>query len=302
MKHRHKGNCRTACAVAMVLVITGTGANFARAGGFLESLSRPRVVYDSFKPSGVAPIPQLPPPPNANPPSTTPPPGYIAVNIDTFWCDGDDRAADRALTAAEIAASFATASQYLLSGSDLRVGEIRTRPIEWKAVWSTLSELEQSLIRGGPLLRYDATDEPSRMMVNILLPGVNTKNIVAVPTSEFTPNYISIYVCSAPDTGRFHGQLFFQIRDSSLSEKVSKSIEKIQGSYLGLKVIQGVEIVGSRSPDSSEVRYFYPDDQYLAGRIAADISDSTSLSVRPKYIEGYQERIRQGTLEAWITP
>jgi cell division protein FtsB len=68
---------------------------------------------------------------------------------------------------------------------------------------------------------------------------------------------------------------------------------------LGYKV-PGIEVVGSRAPASTEVRYFHASDRERAEQLVASLKVRTGTNAVAKFVRGYEGRTKPTTLELWI--
>lgn len=224
-----------------------------------------------------------------------------AFTIDVFWCTGDDQGANRAMAASELAGSIRIAALVRHAGR-FKVAEIRTRPIDQRTFVQGVGEATASLAQYNALARFNSSDSRAGTFVKIILPKLDVK-VTPYPTvskEAYVPNYMSFYVCSNFDPATYSGRIFFQIQSAEQKEQITHTANRIQNDYLGVRVAKGIEVVGDKSPEQSEIRYFFKDDADFADKIAGEISRSTNAAVKPKLIEGYESKVRQGTLEAWI--
>ena len=68
--------------------------------------------------------------------------------------------------------------------------------------------------------------------------------------------------------------------------------------------VPGIEVVGSRAPSRTEVRYFRDSDEErrLAEQLVAGLKERTGTDAVAKYVRGFEGRTRPGTLELWVAP
>lgn len=64
--------------------------------------------------------------------------------------------------------------------------------------------------------------------------------------------------------------------------------------------VPGIEVVGSRAPTNTEVRYFHASDRELAEQLVASLKVRTGTSAVAKFVRGYEGRTKPNTLELWI--
>lgn len=233
--------------------------------------------------------------------------GTPALTTDVFWCAGDDKASNRALAASELAASYGILAKIDTSSPKLPPTVIRTRPIDREAFLSNLDASDAKIIGNNALVRYDPNDENSRVFANkVVLNGLRPAAVSSVAVSSasgsnYTPNYISVFVCTDLDTSTVAGRLYFQVKEPSQTEDALRAAAAVRKELPRLTVINKVEVVGSDAPTNSEVRYFFDDDAKLASRTAEAIMSTTSGTIVAKRVPGYESKVRRGTLEAWIS-
>lgn len=68
--------------------------------------------------------------------------------------------------------------------------------------------------------------------------------------------------------------------------------------------VPGIEVVGSRAPSRTEVRYFRDTDEErrLAEQLVASLRERTGTDAVAKYVRGFEGKTRPRTLELWIAP
>lgn len=68
--------------------------------------------------------------------------------------------------------------------------------------------------------------------------------------------------------------------------------------------VPGIEVVGTRAPGRTEVRYFHDTEQerQLAAQLVAGLKERTGTDATAKYVRGYESRTKANTLELWIAP
>ena len=227
-----------------------------------ESDSLPRIIYQA----------------NAAPPEQghglVPgvPPAVPQVTVDVFWCSGDTLSASRQLAASELAGSFATLAKAHLIDSVTEIKEVRTRPIDINVFLKPLNSFDRRVAHDEVLLRYDHTDEQLHSIANHLADNALSRIQITKGESEISsPNYISAYVCMDIDPTAISGRLFFQVKNADQKPLANRSADQLREILPGLTVESGIEVVGAKSPKRSEVRFFFPDDQKLATRIADQI-------------------------------
>jgi cell division protein FtsB len=64
--------------------------------------------------------------------------------------------------------------------------------------------------------------------------------------------------------------------------------------------VPGIEVVGSRAPTSTEVRYFHASDRERAEQLVASLKVRTGTNAVAKFVRGYEGRTKPTTLELWI--
>lgn len=68
--------------------------------------------------------------------------------------------------------------------------------------------------------------------------------------------------------------------------------------------VPGIEVVGSRAPGRTEVRYFRDTDEErrLAEQLVASLQERTGTEAVAKYVRGFEGKTRPRTLELWVAP
>jgi hypothetical protein len=225
-----------------------------------------------------------------------------AINVDIFWCSDDDSARTRQIAAAELAGSYATIAKVSLPISKTgSVGEIRTRPIRRDIYYNKVGKVSTDLGGQDATAVFDDHDDKLNSVSGIFATqGLRSLKIAKVPDDIYAPNYISVYVCSDVDTSGLLGRLYFQVKDVSQKETAADAAATIRKSLPGVSIANSIEVVGSRAPDKSELRYFYDNDKNAAENVAAQISQSIGATMLPRQISGFEGKVRPGTFEAWI--
>jgi hypothetical protein len=69
-------------------------------------------------------------------------------------------------------------------------------------------------------------------------------------------------------------------------------------------LVPGIEVVGSRAPDRTEVRYFRDTDEErrLAEQLVASLKERTATEAVARYVRGFEGKTRPRTLELWVAP
>ena len=223
------------------------------------------------------------------------------VTLDVFWCSGDDQASRRALEASEIAASYATAARSVPASLNIMVVETRTRPLSRESYMRILATSSARPAGSQAILRFDASDRNIVALVDAVTPRVLQPALSAPIEGLRIPNYLAIYFCPDFQAPEMRGRLYFQVENADQTAKATAAAEALRSSAYGLNVAREVEVVGNRSPPSSELRYFTKADAGLAAKVAAEIQASTSARITTRHVPGYENKLRPGTLEAWIS-
>jgi len=68
--------------------------------------------------------------------------------------------------------------------------------------------------------------------------------------------------------------------------------------------VPGIEVVGSRAPSHTEVRYFRDTDEErrLAEQLVADLKERTGTEASAKFVRGFEGKTSPHTLELWVAP
>ena len=225
--------------------------------------------------------------------------GRNRLTVDVFWCDGDTKAQSRALSASELAGSLAAVSS-LVPEVGSQINQIRTRPIDREVF---LSNFAQAISKSGTekaIVRFDLHDKrTSRIVDEFGKASIYMKNANDALDSH-TPNYISTYLCQDVSPSQYAGQLYVQVQSPDQKGDALKAMSGLAKTYPGVAIASGIEVVGDRSPSTSELRYFLDKDRGAAKIVADNLSANLKTPITTKFVAGYEEKIRPGTLEAWI--
>ena len=68
--------------------------------------------------------------------------------------------------------------------------------------------------------------------------------------------------------------------------------------------VPGIEVVDSRAPGRTEVRFFRDTDEErrLAEQLVASLRESTGTDAIARHVRGFEGKTRPGTLELWVAP
>jgi len=244
--------------------------------------------------------------------------GRNLISVDVFWCT--DRMVPNSnleVIATQYASSLATLLKIEKGPAFQSVGEIRTRPISreefsWRIDLGSLPANTSDLALS-PLLTYDDTNETLKLIGDKwkyfgIGPLVNVK----ISDSNITPNYMAAYICdNASRDTTTSGTVYFQVKDQQQTNYASTVAGALQDSLPEVRVNRKIEVMGDKSPEKSQLRYFYPDDADAAGKIAAQVNSAaqraTGVQSFPAYelqlkkIPGYEGKVRPKTFEIWIS-
>lgn len=240
-------------------------------------------------------------------------PADSKITLDVFWCSGDGLASKRAAIASELANSYATIVRDDRSNAIWSVHEIRTRPIDRSVFLTNLRPNERELVQDQALLRFDSGDATLKVFADEVVGNSSRtirssssrplKSILELPVSEevFAPNYVSVYVCADLNVATPMGRVFLQVKEDGQVAHALNVASAIREKFPGVDVSSVVEVVGGQAPIVSELRYFFDDDSALATAIAAEISTTGSIVMVTRKIEGFENKVRRGTVEAWLS-
>lgn len=282
---------KLATAVALLLmafspVISGE----ARAQGSVTINTSPRVVFDSGAVNGSA---------------------QQGV-LDVVWCRGDGKADQRALRAAEVAGGFATVARFASSlGIPNYAGvTVRTRSIDKtdlvNKIQSTLGQSTSAeLLKAGEFVLYNGNDPPSVAVTELVTKTDGSIRLQSTYDSTTQSgvslaNYAAMYVCGGLDPSALSGQLYFQANGADAKSSALTALDAVREQYPGIATSGKIEVLPSKSPNTSELRYFFPSDSEAAQALAKTLSGSSDVNVTPKLIQGYESKVRPGSFEAWL--
>jgi hypothetical protein len=90
-------------------------------------------------------------------------------------------------------------------------------------------------------------------------------------------------------------RVYIQIKDESQKEDATDIQKKLRDNGL---VAPGIEIVGSKMPSHTELRYFHNSDESQAQKLAQLIQHNA----QPKFISGWEKKAPLNQYELWLAP
>lgn len=210
--------------------------------------------------------------------------------VDVFWCDGDDLAEVRRVRASELAASLATYGRYNSSDMPTVLQRVRVRQLT-----ADVNVTTNYLIKGDVIRANEDNLDEQKWAERI-------KDVALSPLSlesqkRGAENSIGVYMCSDVRIDARPSRVYFQIASIEQQGGTTNAIRQLKKDVPGLSIAVGLDLQEKNSPDSSEVRYFYKEDERTAALVAQRLFEITGQPVSAKRLEG---KVIPGTLEVWM--
>ena len=210
--------------------------------------------------------------------------------VDVFWCDGDELADVRRVRASELAAALATYGRF--SGNDLPTVLHRVRV---RQLTADVNVTTNYMIRCD-VVRFNA-ENPDEEKWAQRIRDVALSALRLEYQKRGAENSIGVYMCSDVRIDARPSRVYFQIASIEQQGGTTSAIRQLKQDVPGLSVATGLDLQEKNSPDSTEVRYFYKEDERTAALVAERLSAITSQPVSSKRLEG---KVVPGTLEVWM--
>jgi hypothetical protein len=218
-----------------------------------------------------------------------------SLNVDVFWCQGDDKSSTRQALASEVAGTIATAARLGDPVSNSIIGRVGIRPLS--AEVNLLGDYQVT----SNVIRANSGDEKEASWAK----AIGAASLTPLAQEEdrsTTPGYISVFICSDIEIVSNRALVYVQIADAG-QETMARSVVKDVRGVAGVTVADSLDLEVKSSPDTTQVRYFHETDQPVAEAIAARTQGalgSDHATVKARYISGYEGKAAAGTIEVWL--
>ncbi|OQW40341.1 MAG: hypothetical protein A4S08_04895 [Proteobacteria bacterium SG_bin4] len=215
---------------------------------------------------------------------------HAALTLDIFWCEGNDqevREKDAYVLAGKI-------KQKVIENKDLSISTIRVRPLGSEENARPGYRLTNNTIRidrgpGQEMLLAKKIKQISDTNPELQIQRIRTRSIGSM----------SVFICNGIPPFPPIPRMWLQAsRDnqkgitSLIGQLVSDKIENIW-------VADAVEVV-KNSPNLTQIRYFYKEDESLAKMVAEIVASKLGNLPLVVYMKGYQDDVEPGLLELWL--
>jgi hypothetical protein len=226
------------------------------------------------------------------PPSVAMPNGKDAQRIDVFWCSGDGLDQSRQILASEVAASIST---FARTNPNLgrSLVSVRTKPLPPEANQTGPYEV------GSNTIAFDPNDPKQLTWARTIQQASLIQfSLRATPTS--LPGYTRVFVCANANINLRRPTIYFQISRPGQQDRAREAVVAIEQDVRGLSISSDLDLEPDKSPDSSDVRYYFESDKTAATEIAKALESSTGKAVNVKYFAKLAYRSQPGTIEVWL--
>lgn len=225
-----------------------------------------------------------------------------AISTDVFWCDSGPNA--QSLN--RQAQAFAEQLSAMARGNDVQdgtpLGSIRLRSLTERQNASSGYRLASNVVW------TDFDSIPETGWANRFQKLGVSPSLDIIPVRTASPAQISVFFCkgAAIDNPAHQDppmRLWLHIFSPEQRDLATSVGVEIQTTNPHIMVADKIVVTGPKTPDLSQVRYFYPQDRTQAERVADQIRASTVLGDRlsVSYLPEFQsEEVQPGLLEVWL--
>ncbi|MBP0447838.1 caspase family protein [Roseomonas sp. SSH11] len=114
------------------------------------------------------------------------------------------------------------------------------------------------------------------------------------------PSLINVFFCAGASTQQTPTRFWLQAAREDQRVLAVSIGDGVRGRLADVTVAGSVEILPDTSPNVSQIRYFFPQDERVAREVAEVASPLLSQPPQVVLVPGYQSRIRPGLLELWL--
>ena len=234
----------------------------------------PRVIYER-DPSSVSKVP------------------LSAINIDVFWCDGDELSDSRRVLASEIGAAAGVLARMNANHSQTSINRVRSRalPVEVN------SQPDYSYREN--VLRYDS-ESPGAAEWARTISSMSPTPLVLSKSRASVPDYISIFLCADNDLKARPGRVYFQLANQAQEKFARFAISDIRASMRNVSVAEGLDFQPKNSPNKTQIRYYSKTDRETAEMLAESVGRKTGEIVEVRSFERLGNSSTNGTFEVWL--
>ena len=219
-----------------------------------------------------------------------------AVNVEVFWCDGSPEANLNQISALELASSIATYARFSNPNNssafvpDAFIKSVRLKPL-------TQSERLEVSVRGNVMILPEGNDHIRHL--SEVMTSFSGQKLETVMAGQL-PNNVKISICSESSFKRVPSRIFTQISRKEQELAARDAIRKINAEVKFSAALNQIEIVGSRAPAESEVRYFYSEDESTARQILTIVAEASRGRANLKFLSSLASKASLGTIEVWF--
>lgn len=211
------------------------------------------------------------------------------ILVDVFYCSGYDGTANMQL----LANATAEKLRAYAAGSE---GQMLIKSIRLREHPKAYNEMQGSrFIRN--LIVYDELSIEEPKLAAAIQPVVGG-GFAPIKNLDASAGYLKIYACQGATPDATASRIFFQTAEASVDSLARAMIKDLSAQFTGLNVAGGIQVLPTKSPASSEVRYFHQDDVALATDIASHLSQIWQIPVEAKYVGG--RKVSAKTMEVWL--
>jgi len=222
-----------------------------------------------------------------------------ALTVDVFWCSGDELSESRKVAAAEIASSVATyariTNKSIIGGGnpDVLIKSVRLRPLDVNA-----TQRSEVALGDNAVLLPDNTEEV-KFVVNAIV-EFSGRNFKITQARDGIPNYLQFITCQDVDLEKVPPRIFIQTARSNQEGAAQDIVAEIRNSLNRVTVASGIEVMAEKSPNDSQVRYFFPEDESVARRVADAVGKVISKVPDVVYLPQLASPSSMGQVEVWL--
>lgn len=222
-----------------------------------------------------------------------------AYTVDVQWCSGDGESYRRQIAAAERAASIATFARIRNPSTDTTYNpDAFVKTVLLRAI--DPSEDARVLKSAGSDTILLPDDDPITVSFSELMNGFAESKLRVLYIPSNFPNYIQIMFCQNFSGANIPVRVFFHIANKEQQKTARYAIKELNQNLSGVAVASGVEYIRDNSPEKSEIRFFYAEDEAAALRVAELTSKALQSPISAKFIAANETRAPRGNLEVWL--
>ena len=213
--------------------------------------------------------------------------GALGRTVEIFWCAigdiGDKGRFDQAMHLGQNLANLS--SEPALAGVAM-VRVTRLEPQE-NALGANRSNAD--------VVRFETADSQLASRVVGTMPGLSLEQ-----RRIGIEGYLPIYFCRGAYDGPQPTTLYMQVPDRGGLNAASKVLAELPGRFPDVDVIPQAEVLPTKSPDHSQLRFYDPSRKAEVGKIASEVSRILGVPVKPVLFSRLANPRRMKLLELWV--